>query len=288
MEFFRKHSYYLPDYSGLFWLVMLFIIGQFIGSFVLIALTASVSKEFADVYGTVITYPIMFIPVIMYASYHSSNNRAFGTGYRLDSSNFGRFGGAAIAVIASIMTIAAAFASEPLGKILPEMPESIKVALDKLVEGPAWVSLLSVSVLAPILEEWLCRGLVLRGMLKKVKPGFAIAISAAFFALIHMNPWQALPAFLLGLVFGYVYYRTGSLKITMLMHCVNNTMAFTTTRIPALENIDYFSDLMSPWAYAGVLAAAILILAGGFAIMRSIPIKNPSGMGNCDEITPEI
>lgn len=288
MELFRKHSFYLPDFSGLFWLVMLFIIGQFVGSLVISILILSVSQEFANVYGTLISYPIMFIPVFLYASYHSGSNAAFGAGYKLDSSNFGKTGGFGIATIAALMTIAAAFVSEPLGKILPDMPESIKNALDSLVEGPAWVSLLSVSVFAPILEEWLCRGLVLRGMLKKVRPGYAIAISAAFFALIHMNPWQALPAFILGSVFGYVYYRTGSLKLTILMHSVNNTMAFIVSRIPALENADYFSDVMSGWAYAAVVAASALILVSGLVIIRNIPIKNPSGIGNCDEVTPEI
>ena len=54
--------------------------------------------------------------------------------------------------------------------------------------------------------------MVLRGLLgHKVKPVWAIVISAAFFAIIHLNPWQAIPAFLLGcvllLALGLMFYQ---------------------------------------------------------------------------------
>ncbi len=52
-----------------------------------------------------------------------------------------------------------------------------------------------------------------------MNPALAIAISAIFFATIHGNLWQGISAFILGSFFGYVYYKTGSLKLTMLMHC---------------------------------------------------------------------
>ena len=63
-----------------------------------------------------------------------------------------------------------------------------------------------MSVFAPILEEWLCRGVVLRGLLnysrkgepgedgsrRGMNPALAIAISAIFFATIHGNLWQGI------------------------------------------------------------------------------------------------
>ena len=154
--------------------------------------------------------------------------------------------------------------------LLPEMPEFLKQALEQLTGGPLWVTLLSVSVFAPLFEEWLCRGLVLRGLLQKLNPFSAIAVSAAFFAVLHMNPWQAIPAFLLGLLFGYVYYKTGSLKLTMLMHCVNNTLAAVTTRIPSLSEAETFMDILSPWAYVCIMVASVLIICCSLLLIRGI------------------
>ena len=120
-------------------------------------------------------------------------------------------------------------------------------------------------------------------MLKHVKPAWAIIISALFFALIHMNFWQAVPAFLMGLVFGYVYYKTGSLKLTMLMHLVNNAMAFTVSQIPALKEAEYFTDVLSPWAYGGVYAAAVIALVSGIILLKGIPHKE-GDLGGCRQI----
>jgi membrane protease YdiL (CAAX protease family) len=173
--------------------------------------------------------------------------------------------------VASIATIAAAFIAEPINTLLPEMPEFLKQALEQLTEGPLWVAFLSVSVFAPLFEEWLCRGLVLRGLLRKFNPASAIMVSAAFFAILHMNPWQAIPAFLLGLLFGYVYYKTGSLKLTMLMHCVNNTLALITSRIPSLTDAETFMDIMSPWAYVCIYIASVLFVAAAIITFKGIP-----------------
>jgi membrane protease YdiL (CAAX protease family) len=91
-----------------------------------------------------------------------------------------------------------------------------------------------------------------------------------------MNPWQAVPAFCLGLLFGYVYYRTGSLKLTMLMHCTNNTIAVILSRVPQFENAETFMDILSPWAYWSVFAACILILCCSLIIFRN----------STDQVTP--
>ena len=258
-------------------LLVMFLLGSLLGNLVVIGLTFGFSAEFAQSYGTVISYPLMFVPAMIYASYQSRKTEIWGElegipegGIPLDSNNFGQLGGFKLALIVSFATLAAAFVAEPLNLLLPEMPEILKKALEQLTEGPLWVTLLSVSIFAPLFEEWLCRGLVLRGLLQKLNPFSAIAVSAAFFAILHMNPWQAIPAFLLGLLFGYVYYKTGSLKLTMLMHCVNNTFAALTTRIPSLEEAETFMDVLSPWAYICVFVACVLIICSILVILRGI------------------
>lgn len=274
---------FMPGYTNLLWVVLLMAVGVFIGALALLPFTKLGFKHEVETYGMLISYPLMFIPAMLYASAVSRRNDGFITSYAIDSNSFGSRKGITVAFAAVVMAIATAFVIEPVSMLLPEMPEYMAEAMKQLLNGPAWVALLSVSVFAPFFEEWLCRGVVLRGLLNKVGPTWAIIISAVFFAAIHMNIWQAIPAFLMGLVFGYVYYKTGSLKLTMLMHFANNTMAFVVSRIPSLKDIDYFSDVLSPWAYAGVYIVAAVALAFGFILFKGIPQKE-GDLGGCQKI----
>ena len=274
-DLFSSYNYFLPGMKGMIMLLVMFLVGGLLGNLVVLGLTLGFSAEFAQEYGIIISYPLMFVPAMIYASYQSRKTEIWGEledipegGIPLDSNNFGKLGGFKTALIVSVATLAAAFVAEPLNELLPEMPESIRKALEMATEGPLWITLISVSVFAPLFEEWLCRGLVLRGMLQKLSPTNAIMVSAAFFAVLHMNPWQAIPAFILGLLFGYVYYKTGSLKLTMLMHCVNNTFAALMTRIPSLEEAETFMDILSPWAYVCVFIAALAIVGSSLVILR--------------------
>lgn len=284
-DLFSNHSHCVPGYGGMMTLFVMFLLGALLGNILVGALTF-VSAEFATIYGTVISYPVMFIPPWLYVSAKSRRNEFFETGYALDSSHFGSLGGFSMAVIVSIATMAMAFLADSLNVLMPEAPEWFEKAMEQIMDAPVWITLISVSVFAPLFEEWLCRGMVLRGLLQKTHPASAILVSAAFFAVLHMNPWQALPAFLLGILFGYVYYKTGSLKLTMLMHCVNNTMAVVFSKIPSLEEAEGFADVLSPWAYAGVLVACVAFVAATAVVLRNIPFSKDDARSNCDEIPP--
>ncbi|MBR5211358.1 MAG: CPBP family intramembrane metalloprotease [Bacteroidales bacterium] len=284
-DLFSNHSHCVPGYGGMMTLFVMFLLGALLGNILVGALTF-VSTEFATIYGTVISYPVMFIPPWLYVSAKSRRNEFFETGYALDSSHFGSLGAFSMAVIVSIATMAMAFMADSLNVLMPEAPEWFEKAMEQIMDAPVWITLISVSVFAPLFEEWLCRGMVLRGLLQKTHPASAILVSAAFFAVLHMNPWQALPAFLLGILFGYVYYKTGSLKLTMLMHCVNNTMAVVFSKIPSLEEAEGFADVLSPWAYAGVLAACVAFVAATAVVLRNIPFSKDDARSNCDEIPP--
>ena len=282
-DLFSNYEHYVPGYGGMMMLFLMFLLGAVLGNIIAIPL-ALFSADFATTYGTVISYPVMFIPPLLYASAQSRRNEYFETGYSVDSNNFGSLGGIKMAVIVSIATIATAFIADSFNAVMPPVPEWFEAIMETMMEGPVWVTLISVSVFAPLFEEWLCRGLVLRGLLQKSHPTSAIMVSAVFFAVLHMNPWQALPAFLLGLLFGYVYYKTGSLKLTMLMHCVNNTMAVIFSKIPSLAEADSFTEVLSPWAYACIIAACVCFVAATCVVLRNIPFKKEGARSNCDEI----
>ena len=83
----------------------------------------------------------------------------------------------------------------------------------------------AVALLAPLTEELLFRGLLQKSLSNRMPPSAAILIAAAIFGAIHRD-FYAFPAlFVMGGVFGYLYYRTGSLRVNIALHMVNNGAA---------------------------------------------------------------
>ncbi len=86
-------------------------------------------------------------------------------------------------------------------------------------------ALLTAVVAAPLFEEILCRGVVLESL--RVRSGVWAAWfgSALFFGAIHLQPVQAVNAFVLGLVFGFLCLQTRSLWPSLFLHAFNNALA---------------------------------------------------------------
>lgn len=89
------------------------------------------------------------------------------------------------------------------------------------VDG-SFAATLSACVLAPVLEELLFRGLILRGLLLRYPASTAIVHSAALFGFAHFNVYQFFVGFSTGLVLGLAYQRTRSLWPCVLLHAAFN------------------------------------------------------------------
>lgn len=284
-EFLSKYNYYLPSGTG--WLVLMFwfLVGVIIGNLATVLFTAVAGNSLAMEYSIVISYPLMFIPAMIYASSKSRMNMMDKRGLKVDNDNFAPKGGFLCALLVMVGTLAMSFCSDALTELLPEMPERLKVIFENMTEGNIWINFLSVSIFAPIFEEWLCRGMVLRGLLGKgMKPLWAVILSAVFFAVIHANPWQAIPAFMIGCLFGYVYYRTGSLKLTMLMHFTNNTFSLIISNVTDLEAYDNWQAILPGSMYWVILAACIIIAVLVFKAFSEIVQKHENG--NLEPVPP--
>lgn len=95
--------------------------------------------------------------------------------------------------------------------------------LDAYVFNDSPLSLPVLVFLAPLLEEFLFRKQIL-DRCSKYGEKTAIVLSATTFALFHMNLYQVFYAFGLGLVFAYVYIRTGRLRYCVALHMIINFM----------------------------------------------------------------
>lgn len=295
-DLFSGYSFFTPKPSDIFVLTLLFLAGALVGNVVASIFLLLMQGAGTD-YMMLISYPIMFIPPMMYAMSKSRGNALFDTGYAIDSKNFGSIGALMMCIIVMLSTLALGFVMDIVNKIMPPMPEWLETMLKSMTQGKFWVNFICVSIFAPFFEEWLCRGMVLRGLLnykrktndsvsRGIKPVWAIVISALFFALIHLNPWQAVPAFALGCLFGYVYYRTGSLLLTMLMHFTNNTFALIIGNIDSLKDAENFIDVMPMGLYIAIAIVCVIFLYWAVKNIAKIELKSPQG--NCDETSPAI
>jgi membrane protease YdiL (CAAX protease family) len=109
-------------------------------------------------------------------------------------------------------------------------PVSSNPLLSLFMQSAPWqVACLAllVVVVGPAFEELVFRGWLLGGMRQQWGDGRALLISSALFAAIHGDPWATPALFLLGLVFGWVYLRSGSLYASIIVHAMWNATTFT-------------------------------------------------------------
>ena len=293
-DLFSNHAWYVPGIKGMFGFIGWFLLGALLGGIVTLIMGLFMSQEALQNYSMIVVYPVQFLPAMVYAANQSRKNMIFDAGYSLDNRHFSPYSFALMILITVVMTFASMFVFDLANywnmqltnqsPILSQFYDTMMELMKELTGGPFWSSFLVVAIFAPIFEEWLCRGMVLRGLLTKMKPVWAIVISALFFAVIHANPWQALNAFLIGLLMGYVYYKTGSLILTMIIHFVNNGTAVVLSNIESLKDYDYWIDILGKQQYTLVFIASCVVLAACIMVFSRIKVENP--WGNIDRIPP--
>ncbi len=122
--------------------------------------------------------------------------------------------------------------------------------------------LISIVIIPAIFEELLFRKAILNYS-KKYGKAFAVVFSALIFGLFHMNLSQGIFAFLIGILFGIIAVQTSSIKLTVLLHFLNNLYAAFQVILSGFE-LEMFNNII-----LAVIIFSIIIL------IRNIPkIKN--------------
>ena len=153
--------------------------------------------------------------------------------------------------------------SEFLG--LPDLMQDTFRAMSRNVFG-----IISIAIMAPLVEELLFRGAIQGYMLRKgMKPLHAILIASAIFGIVHMNPIQIPFAFAIGLIFGWLYYRTGSVVPGIIGHFINNSIACLQMATLTEEE---FNTKTIEWLGAGptyaLFALSLAVMIGMFLYLR--------------------
>lgn len=130
-------------------------------------------------------------------------------------------------------------------RIQLEMSDNMVELFSGIMKQP--LGYLILGILAPITEEIVFRGALLRVLLETFghqKRWIAIVISALIFAVIHGNVAQGTHAFIGGIALGWLYMRTRSVLPGIVLHWVNNSIAYITFNLlPDMSDgklIDFF------------------------------------------------
>ena len=91
---------------------------------------------------------------------------------------------------------------------------------------PKFLLWTTLAIAAPFFEEYLFRGFLLPSLTKFLPVWGAIALSGFLFALAHLNVADIIPLSVLGMVMGFVYWRSKNLLSSMLLHCLWNSGSF--------------------------------------------------------------
>lgn len=167
-------------------------------------------------------------------------------------------------VCSGLAILTGGFVVSALMGLLDWIPDIMEQSFDILQSG--WGGILAIAIIGPVLEELLFRGAITKALLQQYSPKKAILISALLFGVFHINPAQILPAFLIGILFAWTYYKTGSLIPCILMHVLNNSLAvYLSIQHPEAKNMD---DLISGSPYLIVLSGAVLLLIGSVLTMH--------------------
>ncbi len=263
---FKNISCFLPTF-GQCWIIVFLIVvaGSLLGlPFLLISGNALVS------------YVIPFLPAFIYVLIkgRAAGRKPDAPCVPLDRKI--RSSMPALCAVAFLLALATLLLSviilEPFSSLV-EIPDYLIDNLyGAILEDPLW-NVLSVVIAAPLLEEFFIRGIMLRGMLQRMSAAKAITWSAFIFALIHLNLYQALGAFVIGLFIGWVYYRSGSLLFAILIHFVNNSFSAAMLFLfPEMELDTTLLEIVSE--NFGILSYILLYILSAALFVTIIRILN--------------
>ena len=146
----------------------------------------------------------------------------------------------------------------------PQWLEEINVVLFTAHSGPEFLWLVFVVAVTPaVCEEIFFRGIVQRSF-ERIMGWKSVILIGVIFGLFHMQPLGLISLSILGMLFGYFFFRSRSLLPSMAAHGANNFLAiYLMYQMPTVEGIDLASSQQIPltWVLVSLPIGVLLLLA---------------------------
>ena len=170
-------------------------------------------------------------------------------------------------------------ALESLERLLQQLEEKAGNLTEDMLHannmGELMLNLLVLALIPAIGEELTFRGVLQQALTRGIKNAHvAIVLSAAIFSFIHFQFYGFLPRMFLGLLLGYLFYYSGSLWPSILMHFVNNgtavVLAYLDYKGMADVDVDHFGSTTS----LPLLIASLVVTLGLIVLSSKIKYKD--------------
>lgn len=164
------------------------------------------------------------------------------------------------------LIIAMAIIMEGIVGLIP-MPKYFRDLFEQMIQLDL-AGYITLGIAAPILEELVFRGIVLKKFLEKYTPYRAIIYSALIFGIGHLNPWQFVAAFTIGIAIGWIYWKTKSIWPGIFIHFVNNSFSFYLAKKYNDIDITFYDIIGNPYAYASLIILCLLVCYSVYLILN--------------------
>ncbi len=121
-------------------------------------------------------------------------------------------------------------------------------------------NLVIIALLPAIGEELMFRGVIQQQLMRRIaSPWVALLISAAIFSFVHFQFEGFLPRMMLGMLLGWLYWRTQNFWIPVMAHFFNNALQVVGQYLYGkdVSSVDLEKDVQVPW-FAAVLSAFLI------------------------------
>jgi hypothetical protein len=221
----RKKIINLFNSEKLFYLV-LYLIGTFLPLFLIFTILTRNGFKYSDTVFSILVFGVLFFWIYRTLKKEKiSINEFIGD---VENINWGK-----IFYLNFILLFFSLFASSVyqyfLAHFLPSVLEKQLQPYQIFYESGGFVEIIfnlilifSIVFLAPVVEELFFRGYLLYKLRLKINLKFAIVVSSIFFAILHQN---ILGTFVFAVVMAFIYIKSNSLLIPMIVHSINNALA---------------------------------------------------------------
>jgi membrane protease YdiL (CAAX protease family) len=132
------------------------------------------------------------------------------------------------------------------------------------------ISIILVGIIPAFTEEMFFRGIILNGFKNNYSEKKAVIISAILFGIIHLNPWQFISAFIIGIFSALICIRTRSILLSIYIHMFNNIMAIVVLKYKDIIPIKGFNTAYWGKVFQPIWFDIIGIIITGFGIILLI------------------
>lgn len=166
---------------------------------------------------------------------------------------------------------------ETLETILKMMEDTAGDLTERMLQvdtfGGLLGNLLVIALIPAIGEELTFRGVLQQSLTRRCNPHVAIWLSAFIFSFIHFQFYGFLPRMFLGLILGYMFYYSGSLWISILMHFINNGTAVVVAYLDykGLANVDW--EHFGSTSNVALLITSLVLTVGMIVIVAKNQYK---------------